>query len=113
MIISKLKVPNLDDTYKLCVLTFMHGYFNDDLPSSFHNMFKSLAEPNRTKSCKLEQKQNLESFPSAIFPKLWNEIEIDLKDTKPAKIFKQRVINIYPENYERFKCEKPRCILYE
>ena len=30
-----------------------------------------------------------------MFPKLWNEIEIDLKETKSAKIFKQRVINIY------------------
>jgi len=47
---SKLKILNLDDTYKLCVLIFMHGYFNDNLPSSFQIMFKSLAEPNRTKS---------------------------------------------------------------
>ena len=32
---SKLKVLNLDDTYKLCVLTFMYRYFNDNLrPSS-------------------------------------------------------------------------------
>ena len=38
---SELKVLNLHDTYKLCVLTFMHGYFNDNLPSSFQNMFKS------------------------------------------------------------------------
>ena len=52
---SKLKVLNLDDTYKLCVLTFMHGYFNDNLLSSFENMLKSLAEPNRTKSYKLER----------------------------------------------------------
>ena len=86
----------------------MHGYFNDSLQSSFQNMFKSLAELNRTKSYKLERvlNKNLESFPSAMFP-----IEIDLKETKSAKIFKQRVINIYLENYERFKCEKPRCIL--
>jgi len=48
-----------------------------------------------------------------MFPKLWNEIEIDLKETKSAKIFKQRVINIYLENYERFKCEKPNCIVCE
>jgi len=27
---SKLKVLNLDDTNKLCVLTFMHRYFNDN-----------------------------------------------------------------------------------
>ena len=47
-IFSKLKILNLDDTYKLCVLIFMHGYFNDNLPSSFQNMFNSLVEPNRT-----------------------------------------------------------------
>ena len=53
-------------------------------------MFKSLAEPNRTKSYKLERvlNKNLESFPSAMFPKLWIEIEIDLKETKFAKIYK-------------------------
>ena len=28
---SKLKVLNLDEAYKLCVLTFMHGYFHDNL----------------------------------------------------------------------------------
>ena len=27
-----------------------------------------------------------------MFPKLWNSIEIDLRETKSAKIFKQRVI---------------------
>ena len=49
-------------------------------------MFKSSAEPNRTKSCELERvlNKNLESFPSAMFP-----IEIGLKETKSAKIFKQ------------------------
>ena len=41
-----------------------------------------------------------------MFPKLWNAIEIDLKETKSVQIFKQRVINIYLENFERFKCEK-------
>ena len=48
-----------------------------------------------------------------MFPKLWNAIEIDLKETKSVQIFKQRVINIYLENFERFKCEKPRCISCE
>ena len=43
-------------------------------PSSFQNVFKSLAEPNRTKLYKLERglNKNLESFPSAMLPKLWN-----------------------------------------
>ena len=37
-----------------------------------------------------------------MFLKLWNAIEIDLKETKSAKIFKERGIIIYLENYERF-----------
>jgi len=71
-------------------------------------------ENAKTKSYKLERvlNKNLESFPSAMFPKLWNAI-VYLKETKSAKIFKQRVINIYLENYERFKCEKPSCISCE
>ena len=52
----------------------------DNLPSSFQNMFKFLAETNRTKSYKLERGliKNSESLPSAMFPKLWNTVEIDL-----------------------------------
>ena len=29
-----------------------------------------------------------------MFPKLWNAIEIDLKETRSSKIFKQKVIHI-------------------
>ena len=32
-----------------------------------------------------------------MFPKLWNAIEINLKE--------RRAVNIYFENYERFQCE--------
>jgi len=43
-----------------------------------------------------------------MFSKLWNAIEIGLKEIKSAKIFLKRVVNIYLENYERFKCEKKK-----
>ena len=36
--------------------------------------------------------KNLKCFPSLMFPNLWNAIEIDLKESKSAKTFKQRVI---------------------
>jgi len=84
----------------------MHGYFNDNLPSSFK---LSLTEPIRTKSYKLARVSN--KNPSAMFPKFCDAIEIDLKES--AKIFKQRVINIHLENYERFKYGKPSCISSE
>ena len=76
-IFFRLELLNLDDTYKLGVLSFMHKYFYENLPTSFHDMFNSLAEPNRTKSYKLERVlfKTLEYFPSALFPKLWNSLE--------------------------------------
>ena len=56
-------------------------------------MFKSLAKPNRKKSHKLEWVlfKTLECFPSALFPKLWNSIEFELKETKSAKLFKRKI----------------------
>ena len=76
-------------------------------------MFKSLVEPNRSKSYKLEPvlNKNVESFLSAMVPKLWNAIEIDLKETKSAKIFIQRVINIYLENHEKTETLLPHLCL--
>ncbi len=75
-IFFRLELLNLDDTYKLGVLSFMHKYFYENLPASFQDMFNSLAEPNRTKSYKLERVlfKTLECFPSALFPKIWNSI---------------------------------------
>ena len=43
---SKLKVLN---TYNLSVLAFMHGYFKNNILSSFQNIFKSLAEQKSRK----------------------------------------------------------------
>ena len=79
-IFFRLELQNFDDTYKHGVLSFMHKYFFENLPASFHDMFNSLAEPNRTKSFKLERVlfKTLECFPSALFPKLWNSIELEL-----------------------------------
>ena len=70
----------------------MYKYFHENLPASFHEMFNSLAEPNRTKSYKLEWVlfKTLECFPSASFPKIWNLIELELKETKSAKSFKRK-----------------------
>ena len=83
----------------------MHKYFYENLPTSFHDMFNSLAEPNRTKSYKLERVlfKTLECFPSALFPKLWNSIELELKETKS---FKRKVAKNYSDSYASCVCIK-------
>ena len=93
-IFFRLQLLNLDDTYKLGVLSFMHKYFYENLPASYHDMFNSLAEPNRTKS----------------FPKIWNSIELELKETKSAKSFKRKVAKINVDSYANYICKKTNCV---
>ena len=90
----------------------MHKYFYENLSASFHDMFNSLTEPNRTKSYKLERVlfKTLECFPSALFPKIWNSIELELKETKSAKSFKRKVAKIYLDSYANYICKKKNCV---
>ena len=66
-------------------------------------MFNSLAEPNRTKSYKLERVlfKTLECFP-----KIWNSIELELKETKSAKSCKRKVAKISLDSYANYICKK-------
>ena len=72
----------------------MFKYMNGKLPLSFNGMFLELAEPNRTKSYKLELVNNkylesyklelvnnkyLESFPTVFLPRTWNSIPLEIK----------------------------------
>ena len=101
-------------THINCVLSSMHKYFYENLPASFHDMFNSLAEPNKTKSCKLEWVlfKTLECFPSALFPKRWNLIKLELKKTKSAISFKRQVAKIYSDSYASYICKKKLCIMW-
>ena len=90
----------------------MHKYFYENLPASFHDMFNSVAEPNRTKSYKLERFlfKTLECFPSALFPKIWNSIELELKETKSAKSFKRKVAENYLDSCASYICKRKNCV---
>ena len=84
----------------------MHKYFYKNLPTSFHDMFNSLAEPNRTKSYKLERVlfKTLEYFPSVLFPNLLNSLELELKETKSAKLFLKKIFKNYSDSYASYIC---------
>ena len=67
----------------------------------------SLAELNRTKSYKLQRVlfKTLECFPSALFPKLWNSIELELRETKSAKSFQRKIAKIFLDSYASNICK--------
>ena len=50
--------------------------------------------------------KTLECFPSALFPKLWNSFELELKETKSAKLFKRKVAKNYLDSYASYICKK-------
>ena len=66
----------------------MYGYFYSKLPLSFESMFTFSAEPNRTKSFRVEKVKNktLESFPTVVFPKIWDSTQFELKELKSKNI---------------------------
>ena len=45
-------------------------------------------------------------FIDYIFPKLWNSIELELKETKSAKSFKRKVAQNYLDSYSSYICKK-------
>ena len=90
------------------------NYFFENHPTSFHDMFTSLVEPNRIKSYNFERVlfKTLESFPSTLSPKIWNSIELELKETKSAKSFERKVAKIFLESYASHICKK-NCVSCE
>ena len=50
--------------------------------------------------------KSLECFSFALFPKIWNSIGLELKETKSAKSFKRKVAKIYLESYANYICKK-------
>ena len=109
---GNLEILKLHDLYELNVLSFMHDYNKSRLPISFDNTFVPLSYPNRTNSYKLERIRckMLGSFPSAIFPKLWNTLNITVKSINGRKMFKNRIIKSKILTYKNFKCLKKKCV---
>ena len=80
------------------------------LKNSVQSSLKSLSL-NVIKSYKLERVlfKTLEYFPSALFPKLWNSIELELTETKSAKLLTRKLLKTYSDSYATYICKKNNC----
>ena len=89
----------------------MFKYMNGKLPLSFNGMFLALAEPNRTKSYKLELVNNkyLESFPTVFLPRTWNSIPLEIKSLGTLASFKTSLKKSFLEEYSSFRCINRNC----
>jgi len=90
---------------------FMFKYMNGKLPLSFNGIFLALAEPNRTKSYKLEYVHNkyLESFPTVFLPMTWNSIPLEIKSLGTLASFKTSLKKSFLEEYNNFRFMNRNC----
>ena len=102
---------NFDDLLKLNATSFMYDFVNNKLPVSFSEMFTPLSDPNRTKSFKLEKVnyKYLEQFPKVYFPKFWNNLCSETKNSSSINIFKNIMKNETLNTYKSFSCTKLNC----
>ena len=112
---STFNILKFDDLFKFNCSVFMHKYIYGKLPSSFCNFFNEFPPPNRTKSLIVDKFKNvfLNQFPSTFLPKLWNEIDVILKNTSSHNKFKDSLyfsfISKYPPSIKCFDKTCPDC----
>jgi len=96
----KLEILKVKDMIKFNSAVFMFKYMIGKLQSSFNGMFMSIAEPNRTKSYKLELVNNkyLESFPTVFLPRTRNSIPLEIKSLGTLASFKTSLKKIFLKN---------------
>ena len=107
----KLEILKIKDMIKFNSAIFMFKYMNGKLPLSFNGMFIALAEPNRTKSYKLElvNSKYLESFPTVYLTRTWNSIPLEIKSLGSLTSFKTSFKKSFLEEYSNFHCINRNC----
>jgi len=107
----KLEILKIKDMIKFNSAIFMFKYMNGKLPLSFNGMFIALAEPNRTKSYKLElvNSKYLESFPTVYLTRTWNSIPLEIKSLGSLTSFKTSLKKSFLEEYSNFHCINRNC----
>ena len=110
-IFGQLYFLKLPDLYKLNAAHFMYLHNKSRLPVSFDKLFNQLNLPNRTNCYKLEKTlyKCLECFPKPLFPKIWNNLELDLKNKSSPGTFKASLIQKIILYYLSYECKTKEC----
>ena len=105
---AKLKILKLQDLVKLETAAFVYNYKSGQLPSTFRNYFTALnnihVKPTRAtalhnffepffKTLKLQRSIKYQG------PKIWNSLNLEIKNSKSLKAFKSRLKNLLLESY--------------
>ena len=100
--IHKLELLKVEDIFKLHCGVFMYKqYYSLHGTSSFDNIFtKLLSSRSKQFSVKLLRNKDLEKFPSCYLVKIWNELDIEIKNRQTTKSFKSLLAcSLYIDSY--------------
>ena len=96
----------------------MYQYKNNQLPISFNNIYQynHQIHPNRLtrKSHEIYISKAKNQFTNALpiyqFPRIWNNVPVDVQNSKTLKRFSKKLKSDTIKNYlENVKCINPHC----
>ncbi len=117
---KKSEVLNVYDQYKYSVLTFMYQLKNDKLPSSFDtfsffipDQFRPQTRQYKLANCSKFRTTYSSKLPTHAFPRMWNNLDIKLRECPSINIFKKDLrtsfLCVYSYNIRCFNVRCKQC----
>ena len=115
--IEILKFEDLVDFFQLC---FMHTFHHGKLPKSFKNTWQSKSDLFTLNDFNLRDALDLhiitpklsftQKLPLIKFPSLWNQLDIEVRQTWPPSLFKKNLRTLMLEKLPNVvSCQNPFC----
>ena len=116
-IFKKLRILKFNDLIYYNQVTFMHKLWLGKQPSSFSNFLNKPAnfesKANRRMFCYYTDKLKNDiagRFPTAVLPRMWNDLDTEVKSIKSHKSFKKSIYDSILNTYaSTVKCKSRSC----
>jgi len=109
-LLNNLEILNFDDTLKVCTAEFIKLLFLDKLPISFKQIFKPMSSDRVVKlSIQAPKLKALEKFPNVMFPRIWNNLNSNIRLSNSCKAVKRSIRDNSLNQYKMFSCNKNKC----
>lgn len=113
-LLGTLKILNIEDTIKCHTAEFVKSLFTEKLPISFKDIFKPMASERVVKlTVQVPKLKCIEAFPNVMFPKIWNNLDNNIRLSNSCNIVKNKIKQQSFESYIQFRCNKNKCYVCE
>jgi hypothetical protein len=109
-LLGSLGLLNFEDTLTYYIADFVKTLFMNKAPSSFKQIFEPMSSLRvvklKSESPKLKA---LEAFPNVMFPKIWNNLDNNVRLSSTCKALKKAIKEKSIQKYKNFQCNKNKC----